>query len=137
MSHRIRRAQGGAALRTLAPLTAALALALAACASDAPPAESAPASSETPHVSAPPPGSALAKVEVGMDDEEVRGILGPPSGRGSYSTFKAWMPFYQGGDEWRYVWRYTGTGRITFNNNRYSGELQVIRVEYDPGEDGV
>lgn len=109
------------------------ALALAACASDAPPAEaSGETRSETPAVSAPPPGSPFAKVKVGMDDETVEEILGNPGRQTVYQTFKAWVPFYQGGDDRRYEWRYPGEGRITFNQNRYSGDLQVIRVDYDP-----
>lgn len=117
-------------------------LALAACASDAPPpAETQPASSaearrdawsETPAVEAPPPGSEFARIEVGMNDERVREILGRPSRQTAYQTFKAWIPFYQGGDDRRYEWRYPGKGRVTFNQNRYSGDLQVIRVDYDP-----
>lgn len=110
-------------------------LALAACASDTPPEASAQPQerAQPPAVSAPPPGTPLAKVEVGMNDEKVREILGRPSHQNSYQTFKAWIPFYPGGDERRYEWRYPGEGRVTFNQNLYSGDLQVIQVHYDPG----
>lgn len=136
--------RAGSARGARSPLTALLAagaLALAACASEPPPAGASGtpdasgaegAASSPPSVSAPPPGTPLAKVRVGMDDERVEEILGNPSRQTVYHTFKAWIPFYQGGDDRRYEWRYPEMGRVTFNQNRYSGDLQVIRVDYDP-----
>lgn len=121
--------------RGLLALGCGLAMALAACASDGPAEPRAAAEREARPVSAPPPpGSEFARIEVGMDDEEVRELLGRPARQTAYHTFKAWVPFYQGGDDRRYQWRYPGKGRVTFNQNRYSGDLQVIRVEYDPDQ---
>jgi len=126
------RARGRAPRILTAMLLAGGLFALAGCASDAPPAAAQAGEETLPRVSAPPPDTPLAKVQVGMDDESVREILGRPSHQSSYQTFKAYIPFYPGGDERRYEWLYPGEGRVTFNHNLYSGDLQVIRVDYDP-----
>jgi len=84
--------------------------------------------------SAPPEGSALAKVKEGMSDEEVRKILGPPDDTNSYTTGKAWIPFYYGPDTSRTDWHYRGQGRVVFSRNRYSGGLKVIRSMHNPQE---
>ena len=58
---------------------------LMACASgDAPPPPS--------DYSEPPAGSPLTKVEAGMNDVEVRKILGDPDDANAYMTGKAWIP---------------------------------------------
>ena len=82
----------------------------------------------------PPAGSALAKVEVGMNDTQVRKILGEPDNSNAYMTGKAWIPFYYGPDTHRTDWMYKGKGRVVFSRNRYSGSLKVIRVLSNPNE---
>lgn len=84
--------------------------------------------------SAPPAGSALAKVEVGMSDAEVRKILGEPDDANAYMTGKGFIPFYYGPDTTRTDWMYKGQGRIVFSRNAYSGGLRVINVLYNPNE---
>jgi hypothetical protein len=117
------------------------ALALGACASKsggtqgstsepAPAQKAAPAEKTT--AKPPPAGSPLSKVEIGMSDAQVRGILGEPDGANSYPTAKGFMPYYYGGDTTRTDWVYSGQGRVVFTINRYSGALKVIRVDYDP-----
>lgn len=81
-----------------------------------------------------PEGSKLAKVEVGMTDDEVREILGDPDDEKAYMTRKAWSPFYYGPDTHRSDWMYLGQGRVVYSRNRHSGALKVIRVLYDPSE---
>lgn len=106
-----------------------LLMGLMACASDggdAPPPESS--------YSAPPAGSALSKVEPGMNDAEVRKILGDPDDANAYMTGKAWIPFYFGPDTHRSDWMYKGVGRVVFSRNRWSGGLKVIEVKYNPKE---
>ncbi len=81
-----------------------------------------------------PAGSALAKVNVGMNDAEVRKLLGDPDNANAYMTGKSWIPFYYGPDTHRTDWMYRGQGRVVFSRNPYSGALEVIHVLYDPNE---
>jgi hypothetical protein len=83
---------------------------------------------------APPASSPLSKVEVGMNDFQVRKILGEPDNMNVYPTGKSWIPFYFGGDTTRSDWMYKGMGRVVFSRNQYSGALKVIRVDYNPDE---
>ncbi len=82
----------------------------------------------------PPPGSSLAKVELGMNEHDVRRLLGEPSDANAYQTGKAWIPYYYGPDTTRSDWMYGGIGRVVFSRNRYSGGLKVIRVMYNANE---
>lgn len=85
----------------------------------------------------PPPGSTMAKVQVGMNDTDVRKILGEPDNANGYITGKAFIPWYFGSDTSRTDWLYKGKGRVVFSRNRYSGNLQVVRVDYNPSETGI
>jgi hypothetical protein len=102
-------------------------LALAGCASDG-------SSGAKSSYSEAPAGSSLAKVQVGMDDVEVRKILGDPDNSNAYMTAKMWIPFYFGPDTHRSDWMYQGQGRVVFSRNRYNGELKVIKVLYNADE---
>lgn len=84
--------------------------------------------------SAPPTGSALAQVQVGWTDAQVRKALGEPDNSNAYMTGKSWIPFYYGPDTHRTDWMYKGKGRVVFSRNRYSGGLKVIRVLHNPNE---
>jgi len=112
-------------------LCAALAFA-PGCASDGD--DAGAASSKAAAGTAPPAGSPLSKVELGTDDETVRGILGPPDKTSAYMTGKSWIPFYYGPDTHRTDWMYKGQGRVVFSRNRWSGQLKVIVITYDPNE---
>jgi hypothetical protein len=113
-----------------------LGLALAACASGGSGSSGEAAADRPPRGVAPPAGHRLANVEPGMTPGQVTGILGAPTSEQSYQTGKAWIPFYWGSDLARTDWKYAGEGRVVFSQNRWSGALKVIRVDYDPGEDG-
>jgi hypothetical protein len=84
----------------------------------------------------PPPGTRLARITDGMSEAEVISILGEPTSQQNYMTGKAWIPYYYGSDVSRLDYRYKGTGIVVFGRNRYSGKTRVIRVDYDPSEDG-
>jgi hypothetical protein len=86
----------------------------------------------------PPAGSAMAKIQKGMPSEQVQEILGSPSSTNHYPTGKGWIPFYGwwGGDSYRTEFIYKGKGRVVFNQRPFSSRLKVIRVVYDPKEDG-
>lgn len=83
---------------------------------------------------APPASSPLAKVELGMNDYQVRKVLGDPDNARAYITGKSWIPFYYGTDTSRMDWMYKGMGRVVFSRNQYSGTLKVIRIDYNPNE---
>ncbi len=95
-----------------------------------------PAPPEEPAARPPVPGTPLARVEMGMSEGQVRNILGEPTSQNSYMTGKAWIPYYYGSDTSRMDYKYKGVGVVVFGRNRYSGQTRVIRVDYDPAEDG-
>jgi hypothetical protein len=85
----------------------------------------------------PPENIPMAKVQLGMNEGEVRKIMGDPNSSPTYTTGKAWIPFYFGPDAVRTDWKYKGVGRVVFGQNRWSGSTKVIRIDYDPSEDGA
>ena len=93
-------------------------------------ANSAKAAEGTP----PPPGSPLAKIQVGMSDSEVRKILGDPDNSNLYPTGKGFIPFYYGPDRMRTDWMYKSKGRVVFEHLAGSGGMKVVRVDYNPNE---
>jgi len=94
------------------------------------------AATKPPKGVAPPAGSKLAKVSVGMKPEQVKEILGDPATQITYNTGKMWIPFYFG-PTLQTDWKYKGQGRVVFVNNRWSGQIQTVtRIDYDPAEDG-
>jgi outer membrane protein assembly factor BamE (lipoprotein component of BamABCDE complex) len=86
---------------------------------------------------APPAGSKLARVQKGMSPGEVTAIMGEPTNTSTYQTGMAWVPFYYGSDTMRTDYKYKGVGRVVFGHNRWSGSMKVIRIDYDPSEDGM
>lgn len=90
----------------------------------------------TPRGVAPPAGHRLTKIDEGMASAQVAEILGQPASQQTYQTGKAWIPFYWGSDLSRTDWKYQGEGRVVFSHNRWTGNMKVIRVDYDPEENG-
>lgn len=86
-----------------------------------------------------PPDSPLAKVQIGMSAQDVSNILGVPTNQVSYSTGKAFIPWYFGDDVRRTEWSYKGIGRVVFTGGNVfgGGGGHVERVDYDPNETGV
>jgi outer membrane protein assembly factor BamE (lipoprotein component of BamABCDE complex) len=120
------------------------ALALAGCAAgsgggsttaQAPAAQPAPAK---PVKGAPAPaGTKLSKVQMDMSPEQVRQIMGAPTAEKSYVTAKRFIPYYYGADAGTNTeWAYKSVGRVVFGVNKYTGKTRVIRIDYDPAEDG-
>jgi len=114
----------------------------AAPAQQAAPAQKAPAQQAAPAKpvkGAPAPaGSKLAKVQKEMSPDQVRQIMGAPSSEKSYVTAKRFIPYYYGADAGTNTeWDYKGVGRVIFGVNKYTGVTRVIRIDYDPSEDGI
>ncbi len=84
-----------------------------------------------------PPDSKFAKISVGMSMQEVFDLIGPPTDTRTYTTGKAFIPFYFGRDMARNEALYKGEGRITFTGVGVGGvALKVYRIVYDPTEPG-
>jgi hypothetical protein len=84
-----------------------------------------------------PASSKLSKIENNMSPEQVQEIMGSPSGQASYPSAKTFNPYNFGGDSGNRVeYKYKGQGRVVFAVPRYGGNMKVVRVDYDPAEDG-
>jgi hypothetical protein len=125
--------------RALLVAGVALTIGLAGCAKEQPRPQAQTQPSKESAGPPPPAGSPLAKIHEGMTEMEVGSILGPPTGSKAYITGKAFIPFYYGPDQSRFVAYYKGKGRIIFSggNQWGAGRGKVIRIEYDPSEPGV
>lgn len=82
-----------------------------------------------------PKNSPLAKVELGMTEQQVRQLLGEPVDIRGYPTGKNWIPFYFGGDTYRFDWIYRNVGKVIFGNtSRFSRATKVVDVIDNPNE---
>jgi len=122
-------------------LASALVLALAAvtlsaCAHRGGGSSEAPAAKEAakPAALPIPAGHVFGKITNGMNEADVRKILGEPTSSKDYMTGKMFLPWNFGRDTSRQEWTYKGKGLITFSRNGYSGALAVIKVTYDPSK---
>jgi len=86
----------------------------------------------------PPAKSKMAQIAPGMREPEVMRIMGPPDDSHAYITGKAFIPWYFGPDRTRFAAYWRGQGRVIFmgGNAWGGGRGKVVRVEYDPSEDG-
>ena len=103
------------------------------------PAPAAQHAANAPAASVPAPASSpLSKIKIGMSEQEVREILGPPTGENEYVSGKAFIPWYFGPDRTRRGYFYKGMGRVVFSGGSgFNRTGKVSRVEYDPSETGV
>jgi hypothetical protein len=81
-----------------------------------------------------PANSPLAKITAGMNEVDVRKILGEPTSSKDYMTGKAFLPWNFGRDTSRQEWTYKGQGLVTFSRNAATGSLKVLKVTYDPSK---
>jgi len=97
----------------------------------------APAKAATPKGASVPSGSKLSHVAENMSPDQVQEIMGTPSGQASYPSAKTFNPYNFGNDSGNRVeYKYKGQGRIVFAVPKYGGNMKVVRVDYDPSEDG-
>jgi hypothetical protein len=117
---------------------------LSGCKSDDAPAEkpaaqekAAPAKPAPVKGAAAPASSKLSKIESNMSPEQVQEIMGSPSGQASYPSAKTFQPYNFGNDSGNRVeYKYKGEGRVVFAVPKWGGNMKVVRVDYDPNEDG-
>ena len=84
-----------------------------------------------------PAGSKLSKVTNDMSPEQVQEIMGSPNGQASYPSAKTFNPYNFGNDSGNRVeYKYKGQGRVVFAVPKWGGNMKVVRVDYDPTEDG-
>lgn len=123
-------AKGKKNAKAAKPATAPAAAAKpATAAAPAPAAASAAAPTGTPD---------LGKVAVGMSQQQVNDLLGPPTAQTQRATGKQWRPFNYGAkDLQRMMYLYKGVGRVEFSlTSAYEGVFRVVAVTPDPNESG-
>jgi hypothetical protein len=83
----------------------------------------------------PPADSRLSTVAREMTLDQVEEVAGSPTSRSSYPTAGTYNPF--GSDSGnRVVYKYKGEGRVLFRVPKNGESMRVLRVDYDPTEDG-
>ncbi len=88
-------------------------------------------------VGTPSPTSKFTKLQIGMSQRQVEDLIGTPSDMKTYTTGKAWIPFYFGKDAYRFETLYKNEGRLTFAGGGVTGTSgRLIRVTVDTTEDG-
>jgi hypothetical protein len=81
-----------------------------------------------------PANHPFAKIQSGMNEVEVRKLLGEPTSSKDYMTGKQFLPWNFGRDASRQEWTYKGKGLVTFSRNAATGSLKVLKVTYDPSK---
>jgi hypothetical protein len=115
-------------------------------AKNAKPAAAEPAAAAAAPVAAPAAAAApvaggkvdLSKITVGMSQQQVNDLLGPPTAQTQRMTGKQWQPFNFGArDLQRMMYLYKGVGRVEFSlKSAYEGVFRVVAVTPDPNESG-
>jgi hypothetical protein len=85
-------------------------------------------------VGTPAAGSKFAKLQIGMEMNEVFKLIGAGDNMTSNETGKRWIPFYFGNDARRVQVAYANEGCLTFTGgNIYgAGGNELIRITVDP-----
>lgn len=96
----------------------------------------APAAAAVP--AGPPKTVDLSLIKVGMSQQEVTDLLGPPTNQSQRMTGKQWQPFNFGArDLQRMMFLYKGVGRVEFSlKSAYEGVFRVITVTPNAEESG-
>lgn len=85
---------------------------------------------------APPPadGRKFTRLQLGMDEAAVQGLIGPPDVQFGYETGKRWIPFYSGNDVKRRVLIYHSDGCLLFTGKDTPSEprIELVRIEDNP-----
>ena len=83
-----------------------------------------------------PPESPFSKIKTGMGERQAEDLLGLYNDFEVQSMGTGFIPFYQalGGSIVRTIQYYKGQGRIYLEGPGY--DSKVVKIEYDPTEDG-
>jgi hypothetical protein len=83
-----------------------------------------------------PEGTRFARLRIGMTKQDAEALLGRPDTSLHYANEGARIPFYASDDSSRWETYYRGQGRLMFSGAWLTGEVRLIRIEFDPAEDG-
>ncbi|MEW6707112.1 MAG: hypothetical protein AB1430_19870 [Pseudomonadota bacterium] len=85
-------------------------------------------------IGTPAPGSKFAKLQIGMEFNEVTKLIGGPSSMHTHETGKRWIPFYFGNDATRMQADYAGEGCLAFTGGSVfgGGGNELVRITADP-----
>jgi hypothetical protein len=85
--------------------------------------------------------SKFKTVQIGMSVRQAMEIAGQPTDEGSYITGKAFIPFYFGGDTYRFELAYKGQGRLIFaGNSPWTGAMgttgNLVKIIHNAKDSG-
>ena len=84
----------------------------------------------------PAPGSKFTQLQIGMPMKQVTDLIGQPNDQGSYVTGKAFIPFFFGGDRYRYEMAYKGQGRLVFAGKSMDTGGNLIWIIHNKNDSG-
>ena len=84
----------------------------------------------------PAPDSRFTQLRIGMGMKQARDLVGEPNDEGAYVTGKAFIPFYFGGDKFRYELAYKGQGRLIFAGKESGTVGNLIWVIHNANDSG-
>ncbi|MBJ6982397.1 hypothetical protein [Luteimonas sp. MC1572] len=84
----------------------------------------------------PAAGSKFTKLEIGMPMKQVTDLVGDPTDQGAYVTGKAFIPFFFGGDRYRYEMAYKGQGRLVFAGESMGTGGNLIWIIHNKDDSG-
>jgi hypothetical protein len=126
--------------RSVRALLVAAAVAVTGCAGAGSGAGNAPAAGGAGAAAAAPASAdeRMARVTVGMSEQQVLLLLGPPDAEGPYTPPLARALAVAGVDGMRRTYFYKGAGRVLFTGGGSLARMgRVDRVETDPDEPGT
>jgi hypothetical protein len=84
----------------------------------------------------PAPGSKFTQLKIGMPMKQVTDLIGEPTDQGAYITGKAFIPFFFGGDRYRYEMAYKGQGRLVFAGKSMGTGGNLIWIIHNKTDSG-
>jgi hypothetical protein len=88
-------------------------------------------------VGTPAKNSKFSKLRIGMGRKEVEDLIGMPNDQHSYTTGKAFIPFYFGKDAYRFETFYKKEGSLTYEGGGVTGTSgKLIRITVDTSATG-
>ena len=80
--------------------------------------------------------SKFTGLKIGMPMKQVTDLIGEPTDQGAYITGKAFIPFFFGGDQYRYEMAYKGQGRLVFAGKSMGTGGNLIWIIHNANDSG-